>query len=225
MPQPYRCTRCRRKNIHLNETSLVHNHKPNFSITCGLNNRKSSFTIYESFRRHVYRKYRKLVLPPDDMDATENMDYDDDLENTIELQPRADEMHPPSRNEFLTNFKENLFSFILKCREKNHIPQIVQQKIVNDINFLFYFRENYDTFIIYHLQKNRFIILEWNKRNGTVKRFFFEEASKIVSSPHMLKEHCKSNLRLVELVHEIFEVLKWTQNRHIFICTHHWGFK
>lgn len=63
------------------------------------------------------------------MDATEymdndndfeNMDYHNDLENTNELQPRTDEMHPPRRNELLTNFKENLFSFIFKCREKSH---------------------------------------------------------------------------------------------------------
>ncbi|RXN34999.1 GTPase IMAP family member 8-like protein [Labeo rohita] len=61
-----------------------------------------------TFLQHAIAKiteHRKLVLPPDDMNATENMDNDDDfenmdchndLENTIELQPRADEMHPPS---------------------------------------------------------------------------------------------------------------------------------
>lgn len=32
---------------------------------------------------------------------------------------------------------------------------------------------------------------------------FFEEASKIVRSPHMLKEHCKFKLRLIEPVHHI----------------------
>lgn len=129
----------------IQHVGLVHNHEPNFSITCGLNNCKSSFTLYESFRRHVYRKHRKLVLPHDDMDATEYMDNDfeemdchNDLEQTNELHARIDEIHPLSRNELLTNFKENLFSFILKCREKkNHIPQTVQQEIVNDINFYF----------------------------------------------------------------------------------------
>ncbi len=198
----------------IQHVGLVHNHEPNFRITCGLNNCKSSFTVYESFRRHVYRKHRKLVLPHDDMDATEymdndndfeNMDCHNDLENTNELQPRTDEMPPPRRNELLTNFKENLFSFILKCREKNHIPQTVQQEIVNDINFLFsYFKENYDSFITYHLQKNGFNVLECPEISKMVQsRDFFEEASKIVSSPHMLKEQCKSNLRLVEPVHHI----------------------
>ncbi len=60
----------------IQHVGLVHNHERNFSITCGLNNCKSSFTIYESFRRRVYRKYRKLVLPHDDMDATEYMHND-----------------------------------------------------------------------------------------------------------------------------------------------------
>lgn len=65
----------------IQHVGLVHNHEPNFNITCGLNNCKSSFTVYESFRRHVYRKHRKLVLPHDDMDATEYMDNDNDFEN------------------------------------------------------------------------------------------------------------------------------------------------
>lgn len=139
----------------IQHVGLVHNHEPNFSITCGLNNCKSSFTLYESFRRHVYRKHRKLVLPHDDMDATEYMDNDfeemdchNDLEQTNELHARIDEIHPLSRNELLTNFKENLFSFILKCREKNHIPQTVQQEIVNDINFYFVILKRITTLLL-----------------------------------------------------------------------------
>lgn len=47
------------KLIHLH-VGMVHNHELNFNIICGLNSCKSSFTVYESFRCHVYHKHRKL---------------------------------------------------------------------------------------------------------------------------------------------------------------------
>lgn len=64
-------------------------------------------------------------------------------------------------DELLKGFKENLCSFILKCREKNNITQTAQQEILNDINFLFcYFKENYDACITHHLKENGFNVLE-----------------------------------------------------------------
>ena len=182
---------------------LIHAHEANFSITCGLNDCKSTFTLYESYRRHVYRKHGEHVLPNnDDMDMDNNTDLNmENMDN--DLHPEANV--PPSMDTLLKNFKENLCSFILKCREKNHIPQAVQQEIVNDITFLFcYFKENYDAFITYHLQENGFNILECPELREVIQSTdFFEKASAAVRSPYMLKEHCKSKLMLVEPVHHI----------------------
>lgn len=59
---------------------------------------------------------------------------------------------PPEMNELLVHFRENLFGFILKSRGKKHLPQTVQQEILDDVNFLFdFFKANYDAFLKYHL--------------------------------------------------------------------------
>ncbi len=66
---------------------------------------------------------------------------------------------PPNMNELLQQFRENLFAFMLKCREKNHLPQSVQQEILDNVNFLFsFFKENYDEFLAYHLEKMALIL-------------------------------------------------------------------
>lgn len=150
----------------------------------------------------MYRKHRKHVLPDnDDTEIDNNTDLNNDKDN--DLQPRADV--PPSMDALLKNCKENLCSFILKCREKNHIPQVVQQEIVNDIHFLFcYFKENYDACITYHLLQNGFNVLECPELKEVIQsNDFFENASAAVRSPYMLKEHCKSKLKLVEPVHHV----------------------
>lgn len=202
MPQPYKCTKCSRATFTLikliQHVDLVHAHEPNFTITCGLNNCKSTFKVYESFRRHVYRKHSEHVKPNNQTNGIENVDTGGDDEH-----PEEDK--PPCMDTLLINFKENLCNFVLKCREKNHIPQSVQQEIINDMNFLFcYFKENYDSFITYHLQQNGFNVLECPELQEILKsNDFFVKATEAIRSPYMLKEHCKSKLSLVEPVQQI----------------------
>ncbi len=95
--------------------------------------------VCESFRRHVYRKHTDRVLRPD-------YDDDDDDGNTEVVdedfdQPRTHTVteNPPCMDELLKFFKENLFKFILKCREKNHLLLSVQEEIADDVNFLLCF--------------------------------------------------------------------------------------
>ncbi len=87
---------------------LIHAHEANFTITCGLNDCQSTFTKYESFRRHVYRKHTDRVLRPDNDDDDGNIEVvDDDFD-----QPRTHTVtqNPPCMDELLKNFKENLSS-------------------------------------------------------------------------------------------------------------------
>lgn len=103
--------------------------------------------------------------PDSDLDESENEivgnDSDEPLtEKVIE--------NPPSYGELLTRFKENIFKFILKCREKNHLPVSVQEKIVDDVNFFCFFKENYNSFIAYHMQKKVVLI---SQRNGKCHKF------------------------------------------------------
>ena len=97
--------------------------------------------------------------------------------------------------------------FILKCREKNNLPQAVQQDILKDVNFLFcFFKENYDSFIAYHLKEMGFDISTCPEVNEVLQSSdFFEKASAVVRSPYIFKEHCKSSLNLVEPVHNVLK--------------------
>jgi len=53
---------------HLGE---VHSFEPGFRVVCGLgNNCPSVYTNFKSFRSHVYKKHRSILLPP----ATQNGD-------------------------------------------------------------------------------------------------------------------------------------------------------
>lgn len=65
---------------------------------------------------------------------------------------------------------------------------------IDDVKFLFcFFKENYDSFISYHLGKSGFDISKcpelqqvWHSSD------FFDKAYEVVRSPHMIKEHCKA---------------------------------
>lgn len=65
MAQLYQCPRCMRRTFTLvkfiQHVGLVHAHEPSFSITCGISECQSTFSQFQSFRKHVYRKHRCLV--------------------------------------------------------------------------------------------------------------------------------------------------------------------
>ncbi len=103
--------------------------------------------------------------------TTDTLPFLDEVEEecTIDVAFSA----PPNMNELLQQFRENLFAFMLKCREKNHLPQSVQQEILDDVNFLFsFFKENYDEFLVYHLEKMALIF-----KSSQVKSSFIVNSS------------------------------------------------
>ncbi|MEQ2308399.1 hypothetical protein AMECASPLE_027889 [Ameca splendens] len=110
--------------------------------------------------------------------------------------------NPPSYGELLNSFKENLFKFILKCREKNHLPVSVQEEIVDDVNFLMCFFKNYDAFIGYHMQKSGFDISKSPELESVIHyNDLFSKATKAIQSPYLMKNHCKSKLNMTEPIH------------------------
>lgn len=184
---------------------LIHAHESNFSITCGLSDCQSAFSKYESFRRHVYRKHSDSILPSvEEVPDVNDLSMDSENEEThAENDPSTNDYQMPlSINELLRSFRDNLVSFILKCREKNQLPISVQEEILDDVNFLFsFFKQNYDAFLSYHLSKSGFNIAE----NPVIQQVlqsndFFEQASNVIRSEYKFKEHCKSKLDMTEPV-------------------------
>lgn len=99
------------KLIH--HVGLVHAHEADFTICCGLDDCQCTFTKYESFRRHIYRKHKKWTETPQESneeEAEEEMSEEDLV--------AFDE---PSRTDFNTLIEscgKMLITFSLKCREK-----------------------------------------------------------------------------------------------------------
>lgn len=100
----------------------------------------------------------------------------------------------------LDNLRDHLFSFILNCSEKNNLSLSVQQDIVTDLKFLLYFfKENYDSFISYHLDKNGFQVSDCPELEQVLSTSdFFQKACDSIQSPFMIKEHCKSKMDMTE---------------------------
>ena len=123
------------------------------------------------------------------------------VENEPSVSGESD--HMPNLDKLFENFRDNLFGFILKCREKNLLNLSVQQDITNDVKFLFcFFKENYDLFITYHLEKSGFDISNCSELQQVLHSSdFFDKAYEAVRSPHMIKEHCKAKLNLTERSH------------------------
>ena len=90
----------------------------------------------------------------------------------------------------LENLRDHLFSFIVKCTEKNHLSLSVQQHIVSDVSLLlFFFKENYDSFISYHLGKNGFQISDCPELQQVLSTSdFFQRAFDSIRSPYMVKQ-------------------------------------
>ncbi len=70
------------------------------------------------------------------------------------------------------------------------------------ISYCVFFKENYDAFIAYHLQKSGFDMSQSPELKRVIQsNDFFDEASKAIRSPYMIKDHCNSKLNMTEPVH------------------------
>ncbi len=113
MPCLFSCPKCSRRTFTIikliQHIGLIHAHEANFSITCGLNDCQRSFTKYESFRCHVYRKHTNTVLQQTITTTTDPLPLLDEVEEecTTDVAFSA----PPNMNELLQQFRENLLFF------------------------------------------------------------------------------------------------------------------
>lgn len=150
MPPLHHCPKCRRRTFTLvkliQHIGLVHAHEPGFSITCGIGECQSTFSQFHSFRKHVYRKHKCSVYRSSDTEG-----YSDDTsveQHSLYLDAQDSDIDPwapdpqivkPNLDKLLEEFKDNMFKFVLKCREKNLLHLSVQQEITDDVQFLLCF--------------------------------------------------------------------------------------
>lgn len=115
-----------------------------------------------------------------------------------------------SMDTLLDNLRDYLFSFILKCSEKNNLSLSVRQNVVNYLNFLLcFFKENYYSFISYHLDKNGFQVSDCPEFEQVLSTSdFFQKACDSIQSLFMIKEDCKSKMDMTDHFLNVILILK-----------------
>ncbi|KAI7806901.1 hypothetical protein IRJ41_013872 [Triplophysa rosa] len=143
---------------------------------------KASCTVYRKHRTHIWPNERNVTgeVEVDISDSEVNIsDSEVNIDNTDnevnnDIAEDASEDVVPNMNDLLTNFRANLISFVLKCREKNILPQSVQQEILDNVKFPFsFFKENYDSLLICHIKLNGFNIEDIPELVGHLQSFDF----------------------------------------------------
>ena len=204
MPPIHQCPKCPRRTFTLfklmQHVGVVHG-----VFTCGVGDCRSTFTRFDSFRKHVYRKHRCFGLRRSENTNDCPIDESTVQQQSSETDPSASdpETVKPDLDKLLEDFRDNLFGFILKCREVNLLHLSVQQDITNDVKFLFcFFKENYDLFISHNLKNTGFDISKCPELQQVLHSSdFFDKAYDVFGFPHMIKEHCKAKMDYTEPVH------------------------
>lgn len=104
----------------------THRYETNLSFKCGINS-CPEYTVYESFRSHVYRKHRE-VLYSRRRNSDENLD-----EHHFEMEDQEDE-NQDDENESKADIKRLAALFLLKIQEEHKVTQTVLNTIVHDVN-------------------------------------------------------------------------------------------
>ncbi|XP_060763963.1 uncharacterized protein LOC132872868 [Neoarius graeffei] len=206
MPRPFSCPKCSRRAFTLvkliHHFGLIHSHEADFSICCCLDDCQCTFTKYESYRRHIYRKHKKWVVAPQELTVEDEEVEENAYENNL---VEFDEPSHADINTLTESIQKMLMTHSLKWREKHVLPQLVQQDITDDVAvILSNFKEQYDTLITQHLEQKGFSLSDCPEFAELFQSpDLFSEAANVVHSKHLFTEYCKSNLDLTESVQYI----------------------
>ena len=142
----YVCTVCKSFSRWSYKPVLFHmrSHRldPNLSLKCGINSCTEKYTVYESFRSHVYRKHRDVLYPntTDSDDNLEEIEDNGDDNNALEVTSDDEDENIESGSSQTTtstsSAKRAASLFILKIREENRVTQTALNNIVHGVKEL-----------------------------------------------------------------------------------------
>lgn len=108
----------------------IHRFDPGLVIRCGIEHCPQTYTNYESFRSHVYRKHRVVLHEESTPNVTETCD-----DNSDQSDASAYEMVDLFTSE-VSDIKDFGAKFLIKVREEYRIPQLTLNKLINDVKGL-----------------------------------------------------------------------------------------
>ncbi|XP_028417997.1 uncharacterized protein LOC114542721 [Dendronephthya gigantea] len=132
----------------LNHYNKVHGNEPNFQVVCGIENCPATFTKYNSLYKHITRSHKEVYDGniEDNADAEfNNEDNIDDIDHHFTVE--SDESSSAEELELEMNIDENqnvdniditksAASFLLKVKERNKIPQVAMESIMDSTRTL-----------------------------------------------------------------------------------------
>ena len=131
-----------------------HQYDENFQLKCGINSCQETYTIYESFRSHVYRKHREVLHPSGSVNNNETLSVDnisnsetddDDINNvpdynndpddvSSDSSDNDDQMEHSAQNK--PDLKSSAARLILKLHQECKVTQSALNSMVNGIKEL-----------------------------------------------------------------------------------------
>lgn len=114
----------------LRHIGLIHRYDPGLHICCGIDHCPQTYSNYESFRSHVYRKHRNELHPPSSTNETGDGAIESVADSESDPVINFDSQHEPP------NTRASGAKCLLKMREEYRIPQSTLNKIIVDMKGL-----------------------------------------------------------------------------------------
>lgn len=111
----------------------VHAHNAGFQVCCGIDGCPRTYTMFQSYRQHLYRHHRETLDAPPRSNSSELLDPDID----IEIQYSSDNNSEDSDKEENTTSilsKKEAGLFLLKAKELYKISELSMESLVSDIS-------------------------------------------------------------------------------------------
>ncbi|KAM3610199.1 uncharacterized protein V6R79_000509 [Siganus canaliculatus] len=164
-----------------------------------------SCRCFASYRSHIYRKHRDLVLGA----AAENecwMDYmdndgaEEDVSPDVLHQQNVVQSTAYKTEDLVTGLKRNLCLFILKIREKHCFPSAVHTSIVEDLRTIFdSFLSHYTEAMWFHLQNINISVNEDDDLQELLSQTnVFEDCIRAINTEWTLEQYCSRELGMVK---------------------------
>lgn len=201
----YDCPLCDKQLFSLikqiRHIGLYHESDAKFSFTCGLNGCGQVNKCFSSYRSHLYRKHRDLLVADyesEDQFDIENDTADDSDDDTAQaIVPEQVHIRQYRVEDLVKDLKNNLCLFILKLREKHCIPAVVHTDIIQDLKVFFHeFTTHLSEALKFHLERNLQINIdeEDDLRELLSQYTLIEQCFDEVSSEWMLQQYCTEQL-------------------------------
>ncbi|XP_048100473.1 uncharacterized protein LOC125295253 [Alosa alosa] len=209
----FRCGFCRVVKFtiqkYLSHLLLTHQHQPNCSASCVVEQCRKKYKSVGSLRIHIYRNHRcylqnNLVPRADNFEPESESDSDAVQDEDLEEEPVIGD----SLDILLSGLKKHVALFILNLQEKHLLPKSTQDTIVTDLKcILNFFQEHYSDIVKFHLHQSGFVIEENEELDSLLSdTTLFDWTFEFVQSEYMLLQYASTNLGMVSPVQHVLGV-------------------